>query len=206
MFVHGCYEPRQSWATTSCDCNRPAPLHSHLHETPRCLYSSPSRLSSLSVHHSVLTSSNTAKQATNSQKVAFQHAFRLSSSTAQYWPPAISDTITHKQPRANQAYDSTEAITIRISQVWRSPTPSVLWHCWLGGRKSIRHVKNGGWWRWALVSPDGVASSRMVGEFASVNLPLHHKVQKFSSGTGSPGWSRKKYHKTVVVVKKSNKK
>jgi len=22
---------------------------------------------------------------------------------------------------------------------------------------------------------------------ASVNLPLHHKVQKFSSGTGSPG-------------------
>jgi len=27
---------------------------------------------------------------------------------------------------------------------------------------------------------------------ASVNLPLHHKVQKFSSGTGSPGWSRKK--------------
>jgi len=34
---------------------------------------------------------------------------------------------------------------------------------------------------------------------ASVNLPLHHKVQKFSSGTGSPGWSRKKGHKTVVV-------
>ena len=35
---------------------------------------------------------------------------------------------------------------------------------------------------------------------ASVNLPLQHKVQKFSSGTGSPGWSRKKGHKTVVVV------
>jgi len=47
--------------------------------------------------------------------------------------------------------------------------------------------KMGGWWRWALVSPDGVAPSQMVGEFASVNLPLHHKVQKFSSGTGSPG-------------------
>jgi len=28
---------------------------------------------------------------------------------------------------------------------------------------------------------------------------LHHKVQKFSSGTGSPGWSRKKRLKTVVV-------
>jgi len=39
---------------------------------------------------------------------------------------------------------------------------------------------------WALVIPDGVAPSRMVGVSASVNLPLHHKVQKFSSGTGSP--------------------
>jgi len=35
---------------------------------------------------------------------------------------------------------------------------------------------------------------------ASVNLPLHHKVQKFSFGIGSPGWSRKKGRKTVVVV------
>jgi len=58
----------------------------------------------------------------------------------------------------------------------------------------------GGWWRWALVSPDGVAPSRMVNASASVNLPLHHKVQKFSSGTGSPGWSRIKGRKTVVVV------
>jgi len=33
-----------------------------------------------------------------------------------------------------------------------------------------------------------------------VNLLLHHKVQKFSSGTGSPGWSQKKGRKTVVVV------
>jgi len=44
--------------------------------------------------------------------------------------------------------------------------------------------------------PDGVAPSWMVGVSASVNLPLHHKVRKFSSGTGSPEWSRKK----VVVV------
>jgi len=35
---------------------------------------------------------------------------------------------------------------------------------------------------------------------ASVNLPLHHKVHKFSSGTGSPGLSRKKGRKMVVVV------
>jgi len=55
-----------------------------------------------------------------------------------------------------------------------------------------------GWWRWALVRPCGVASSQMVSVSASVNVFLHHKVQKFSSGTGSPGWSRKKGHKTVV--------
>jgi len=49
----------------------------------------------------------------------------------------------------------------------------------------------GGWCRWALFSPDEVAPSRMVGVSTSRNLPLHHKVQKFSSGTGSPGWSWK---------------
>jgi len=38
----------------------------------------------------------------------------------------------------------------------------------------------------------------MVCVSASVNLPLHHEVQKFSSGTGSPVWSRKKCRKTVV--------
>jgi len=58
----------------------------------------------------------------------------------------------------------------------------------------------GGWWRRALVSPDGVAPSRMDSVSASVNLPLHHEVQKFSSGTGSPKWSRRKGCKTVVVV------
>jgi len=44
-----------------------------------------------------------------------------------------------------------------------------------------------------------MAPSLMGGVSASVNLPLHHKVQKFSSGTGSPGWSQKKGCKTVVV-------
>ena len=56
------------------------------------------------------------------------------------------------------------------------------------------------WLRLALVSPDGVTPSRMVGVSASVKLPLHHKVQKFSSFTGSPGWSRKKVRKMIVVV------
>jgi len=56
----------------------------------------------------------------------------------------------------------------------------------------------GGWWRWAPVSPDGVTPNWMVGVSASVNIPLHHKVQKFPSGTGSPGWSQKKGRKKVV--------
>jgi len=51
-----------------------------------------------------------------------------------------------------------------------------------------------------VTSLDGLAPIRMVSVSASVNLPLHHKVQKFSSGTGSPGCSRKKGRKTVVCV------
>jgi len=40
----------------------------------------------------------------------------------------------------------------------------------------------------------------MVGVSAFLDLPLHHKVQKFSSGTGSPVWFQKKGRKMVVVV------
>jgi len=78
--------------------------------------------------------------------------------------------------------------------------PSVLWHCWLGGRKGIQPVKYGEWWRWALLSLDGVAPSRMVSVSASVNVPLHHKVQKFSSSIGSSGWSPKRDVKRLCVV------
>ena len=77
--------------------------------------------------------------------------------------------------------------------------------------KGIRPVKNGGW---ALVSTDGVAPSRMVGVFASVNLPLHHKVQKCSLlaqahwivtekghkiGCGSPCFVHPIYTKTPIT-------
>jgi len=58
----------------------------------------------------------------------------------------------------------------------------------LGRQEGHPVCKNmGGWWRWALVNPDGVAPTRMVSVSASVNLPLHHKVQKFSSGPAHPG-------------------
>jgi len=52
---------------------------------------------------------------------------------------------------------------------------------WQEGHPACKTM--GGWWRRALVSPDGVVPSRMAGVSASVNPPLHHKVQKFSSGT-----------------------
>ena len=58
-----------------------------------------------------------------------------------------------------------------------------------------RRMGDGGrghWLVWMEWRPAGWSVS-------SVNLPLHHEVQKFSSGTGSPGWSRKKGSKTAVV-------
>jgi len=70
----------------------------------------------------------------------------------------------------------------------------------VGWQEGHPACKKWGWWRWALLSPDGVAPSRMVDVTASVNLPLQHKVQKFFSGTSSPGWFRKKGRKTVVCV------
>ena len=78
------------------------------------------------------------------------------------------------------------------------PMPSVLLMLLVGWQEGHPACKKyGGWWRWALVSPDGMAPSRIVVVSASVNLPLHHKVQKFSSGTGSPGWSRKRVVKRL---------
>jgi len=49
----------------------------------------------------------------------------------------------------------------------------------VGRQEGHPACKNGGWWRWALVSLDGVAPSRMVGVSASVTLPLRHTVQNF---------------------------
>jgi len=71
----------------------------------------------------------------------------------------------------------------------------------LGSRKGIQPVRNMGdgggehWLVWMEWRPAGWSMCLPV----FVNLPLHHKDQKFSSGTSSPGWSRKKGRKTVVV-------
>ena len=50
-----------------------------------------------------------------------------------------------------------------------------------------RQEGHGGWW-WALVSPDGVAPSRMVGVSASVNLPLKSRSSLLAlADLGGPG-------------------
>jgi len=65
------------------------------------------------------------------------------------------------------------------------------------GHLACKKMGDGGGGHW-LVQMEWRPAGWLVS--ASVNLPLHHKVQKFSSGTGSPGWSRKKSRKMVVVV------
>ena len=45
----------------------------------------------------------------------------------------------------------------------------------------------GGWWRWTLVSPDGVAPSQMISVSASFNLPLHHKSRSSVMALAHPG-------------------
>ena len=104
-------------------------------------------------------------------------------------------TVRYGDGAGNTAEENSSIFSlIRMRQL-----PSVLWHCWLGGRKGIQPVKKwgdgrGGHW---LVRMEWRPAGWSVS--AAVNLPLHHKVQKFSSGTGSPGWSRKKGFKMVVV-------
>jgi len=66
--------------------------------------------------------------------------------------------------------------------------PSVLWR--LGGRRGIWPVKIWGeWWRWALVSPDGVAPSQMVGVLIS---PCTIKSRSSLLALANPGGPRKR--------------
>jgi len=51
------------------------------------------------------------------------------------------------------------------------------------GHLPLKIWGDGGGGHWLVVSLNGVAPSQMVGVSASVNLPLQHKVQEFSSGT-----------------------
>jgi len=58
--------------------------------------------------------------------------------------------------------------------------------------------KHGRWWRWALLSPNGVAPSRMVG--VSAFSPYTIKSRSSPLALAHPGGPRKKGRKTVVCV------
>jgi len=110
---------------------------------------------------------------------------------------AVTELITVNWLSCDTGPDATEMYIIcmtlceSFSSELMKPLPSLLWHCWLGGRKGIQPVKNGGWGRWALASPDGVALSRMVSVSASVNLPLHIKSRSSRLAPAHPGGSGK---------------
>jgi len=59
---------------------------------------------------------------------------------------------------------------------------------WVAGRASGLY-KMKGWWRWALLSPDGVVPSRMVRVSASVNLPVPDMTYNVFSGMLNPAQS-----------------
>jgi len=83
--------------------------------------------------------------------------------------------------------------------IWRLSQATIKWEdgrVAAGKASVVKMGDNGGW---SLVSPDGVATTRMVGVSASVIFPCTVKVQKFSSGSGSPGWSRKRAVKQLCV-------
>jgi len=60
--------------------------------------------------------------------------------------------------------------------------------------------KVGEWWRWALVSPDRVAPSQMVGVSASVNLPCTIKSRSFLLAPAHPGGPGKRAVKWLWCV------
>jgi len=70
----------------------------------------------------------------------------------------------------------------------------------MGGRKGIRPVKNGGWWRWALVCPDGAAPSRWSVCLPLLIIPCKIKSRNSLLALAHPGGPGKKGRKTIVVL------
>jgi len=77
------------------------------------------------------------------------------------------------------------SFNISVRHHWVAFSALTLFVGWQEGHAACK--KYGGWWRWALVSPDGVAPTRMVCVSASVYLPLHHKVQSSLLALAHPG-------------------
>jgi len=88
-----------------------------------------------------------------------------------------------------------------LAYVYCRQVPSVLWRCWLGGRKGIRPVKKwgddgGGHW---LVRMEWHPAGWSVC-LPLLIFPRTIKSRSYvSSDSGPPGWSQKKGRKMVVV-------
>jgi len=100
--------------------------------------------------------------------------------------PSITESSLPEQVEEENQGGTGEARFTRTTAVKMETVVNLEWN--MGAR-----------WRWALVSPDGVAPSRMVSVSASVNLSLHHKVQKFYSGPAHPGGPGKRAVKRLCV-------
>ena len=66
----------------------------------------------------------------------------------QFQVPRCMSTTTAPSCFLSEVDNILNSFTIRVLQFI---LPSVLWHCWLGGRKGIRPVKNFEWWAAGVV-------------------------------------------------------
>ena len=87
-----------------------------------------------------------------------------------FWSTQLSTVVTNtKQSIQNQFWMQEE---ILLSFLIPSITPSGLWHCWLGGRKSNWPVKTEWWGAGIVISLERGANDLHMVYLAP--LPLHH--------------------------------
>jgi len=134
------------------------------------------------------------------------------------WIRIVSPYYTHRcTPASTAATMTTETITVitvitfmtitrkfQPLHIMTMLTTAVVSHTQINSFAIINkciYIPQQGHYRYAtLHNISRLVTSAGWSVCASVNVPLHHKVQKFSSGTSSPGWSWKKSRKTVVCV------
>ena len=70
-----------------------------------------------------------------------------------------------------------QVCNVNIKQVCVQLLPSVLWHCWLGGRKGIRSVKKTEWWGVGTVICLERARCRLAYGPADATVSCFSKIQ-----------------------------
>ena len=136
------------------------PTRSHRHHTLTCFHRRLHRLIHyIQLHTYLVTATNTHRftwkisSLWDSKECSLSFRFRRSHSATVY--------TTHMQLHIINSVISCQFM------------PSVLWSCWLGGRKGIRPVKNMEWWVAGMVIclEQGANDLHMV---QLMPLPLHH--------------------------------